>query len=175
MRWYRTGADVCAQAVIAIAIVALLAWSARAQEPSGAAPAAYLPLVLRATNTPTNTATATATATATSTPQLPPPSYNTCQADPNPGAAPNYPMRINYIDKADEAVTLQNVSGSAIDLTGWRMCSITGNQHHPIGGTIQPGEALTFFNTGGPIWNNADPDPGALYTPDGRLASYRDA
>jgi hypothetical protein len=37
---------------------------------------------------------------ATPTPTLPPPSYNNCQADPNPSAAPNYPIRITTINKA---------------------------------------------------------------------------
>jgi hypothetical protein len=61
-----------------------------------------------------------------------PPSYNNCQDDPNPSAAPNYPVRIANIDKVAETITLQNVTAAdAIDLTGWQMCSITGNQHHP--------------------------------------------
>ena len=69
-------------------------------------------------------------------------------------------------------MTLQNISGDAIDLTGWHMCSITGNQEHPIGGTLSPGQTTTFLNTGGPIWNNASSDPGALYNPGGQLVSY---
>jgi hypothetical protein len=52
------------------------------------------------------------------------------------------------------------------------MCSITGNQHHPIGGTLAPGQSQTFGNPGGPIWNNSSPDPGALYNPNGQLVSY---
>lgn len=143
----------------------------------------YLPLVVsiqtptpRPTNTtvPTQTPRPTNTPAPTSTPTLPPPTFNNCQADPNPGAAPNYPVRIVTIDKAAESVTLQNVSGETIDLTGWHMCSITGNQEHPIGGTLAPGASQTYVNTGGPIWNNSNPDPGALYTPGGQLASYFD-
>jgi phosphatidylserine/phosphatidylglycerophosphate/cardiolipin synthase-like enzyme len=149
--------------------------------------AQYMPLVQRAQNTPTATATATATqgptptatATATATqgptatPTLPPPSYNNCQADPNPSAAPNYPVDIVAINKSAETVTLKNVTTSdTIDLTNWDMCSITGNQHHPISGTLAPGETRTFVNTGGPIWNNSSPDPGALYNPNGQLVSY---
>jgi hypothetical protein len=52
------------------------------------------------------------------------------------------------------------------------MCSITGNQHHPISGTLAPGETKTFVNTGGPIWNNSASDPGALYNKNGQLVSY---
>lgn len=130
--------------------------------------------------TPTPTATRTPlapTATKppigpTATPTLPPPTYNNCQADPNPNAAPNYPIRITEIDKSAETVTLKNVSTGAIDLSGWNMCSVTGNQHHPISGTLAAGTTATFANTGGPIWNNATTDPGALYTPGGQLVSY---
>jgi hypothetical protein len=127
---------------------------------------AYLPLVLGGEQ-PTTSPTAT--------PTLPPPSYTSCAAQPNPATAPNYPVRITTIDKQAETVTLQNVSSQSVDLTGWRMCSITGGQTHPISGSLAAGESQTFVNPSGLIWNNQDPDPGALYTPDGRLASYRDA
>lgn len=134
------------------------------------------------TTTPTTTATAspTRTATATATPTLPPPSFVSCGTPPsNPAIAPNYPVRIVAINKGigttGESVTLQNVSGSAISLTGWIMCSITGNQQHPIGGSLAAGETKVFPNTGGPIWNNSSPDPGALYNPSGQLVSYRNA
>jgi hypothetical protein len=103
---------------------------------------------------------------------LPPPTYNNCQADPNPSAAPNYPLRIVGINKVAETVTLQNVSGETIDLSGWTMCTVTGYQHHPISGTIGPGAYRPFVNDGGPIWNNSSPDPGALYNPNGQLVSY---
>jgi hypothetical protein len=108
----------------------------------------------------------------TATQTLPPPTYNGCQADPNSNAAPNYPVKITNINKVAESVTLQNVSTSAIDLTGWQMCSITGNQHHPISGILAAGASQTFVNTGGPIWNNSTADPGALYNPAGQLVSY---
>jgi plastocyanin len=148
---------------------------------------AYLPLIRRAPNAPTATPRSSATATGTPhdrptprptrtptpTPTLPPPTYNNCQADPNPSAAPNYPVRIVDIDKAAETVTLRNVTVvDSIDLTSWQMCSITGNQHHPISGTLAPGETKTFPNNGGPIWNNSASDPGALYNENGQLVSY---
>jgi phosphatidylserine/phosphatidylglycerophosphate/cardiolipin synthase-like enzyme len=124
-------------------------------------------------STPTPTASPTTTQGPTATPTLPPPTFNNCQADPNPSAAPNYPVDIVAIDKAAETVTLRNVTtGDTIDLTNWNMCSITGNQHHPIGGTLAPGETKVFPNTGGPIWNNSASDPGALYNENGQLVSY---
>jgi hypothetical protein len=77
------------------------------------------------------------------------------------------------INKQAETVTLRNVTTQdTIDLTNWDMCSVTGNQHHPIGGTLAPGETKTFMNMGGPIWNNSASDPGALYNHEGRLVSY---
>src|SRR6266496_627052 len=59
---------------------------------------------------------------------LPAPSFNACQPDPNPDAAPNYPVQIVDIDNETEVVTLKNVSPDVVDLTGWHMCSILGNQ-----------------------------------------------
>jgi hypothetical protein len=103
---------------------------------------------------------------------LPPPSFNNCQADPNADAAPHYPVQITRIDKGAEIVWLKNVSPDPVDLTGWRMCSIRGNQEHPIGGMLAPGEERAFPGPGGNIWNNSEPDDGALYNPNGQLVSY---
>ena len=107
-------------------------------------------------------------------PQPPPPSFNNCQADPNAGAAPNFPVKIVGINDDREEVSLQNVSGEAISLDGWIMCSIRGNQRHDgIGGTLAPGETRSFPYAGsGTIWSNSDDDDGALYNPQGQLISY---
>ncbi|NTU82903.1 MAG: lamin tail domain-containing protein [Chloroflexales bacterium] len=107
-----------------------------------------------------------------SAPQPPAPSYNNCQADPNAGAAPNFPVKIVSIDKRAETVTLQNVSGEALSLDGWIMCSIKGNQQHPVGGTLAPGETKIFAGPAGNIWNNSERDDGALYNQQGQLISY---
>ncbi len=107
-------------------------------------------------------------------PTPPPPSYNACRADPNADRAPNTPVQIVGIDKSAETVTLKNVSASAVDLTGWHMCSINGNQEQQgIGGALAAGEIKTFAQQGGNIWNNSEPDDGALYNPQGQLISYR--
>jgi hypothetical protein len=121
---------------------------------------------------PTPTTQPTATTGPAPTPTPLPPSFNNCQDDPNASLAPDYPVRIVGIDKQAETVTLQNVSANAVDLGGWTMCSITGNQHHPIGGVLGAGQSQTFGNGGGPIWNNSSSDPGALYDPNGSLTSY---
>jgi hypothetical protein len=105
-------------------------------------------------------------------PQLPPPSYNECQADPNPTAAPNAPVKIVAIDKQEEIVTLQNVSGEAVNLDGWHMCSIRGNQQHPVSGPLAPGETKMFSGPEGTIWSNENDDDGTLYNPQGQLVSY---
>lgn len=126
-----------------------------------------------ASNTPTvtNTATATATATATRTPTI-----GDCSSSPNPAAAPNTPVRIVTVFKSanPERVTLQNVSGQAVNLNGWLMCSITGSQIHAVlSGTLAAGETRDFTSTAsGPIWNNSSRDDGALYNASGVLISY---
>ncbi len=104
--------------------------------------------------------------------QPPAPSYNNCQADPNAGAAPNFPVKIVAIDKGAETVTLRNVSGEGVSLDGWIMCSIRGNQQHPVGGALGPGETKVFSGPAGNIWSNGDRDDGALYNTQGQLISY---
>lgn len=107
---------------------------------------------------------------------LPDPSFNECQADPNASIAPNFPVNIVSVDKEAEVVTLENVSDAAVDLTGWTMCSITGNQTHDgIEGTLESGETREFTYTDvedGSIWTDDANDDGALYNADGQLVSY---
>jgi micrococcal nuclease len=106
------------------------------------------------------------------TPSPPPPDFVSCAIVGDPSRAPNYPVKIVGIDKRAETVTLQNVSGAAVDLTGWRMCSVTGGQQHPISGTLAPGATQTFTGPAGLIWNNSSSDPGALWNAAGSLISY---
>jgi hypothetical protein len=163
--------------IVVVGALGALLWGARAQavvtEP---APQVYLPIAVNpVTPTPTRTPTLvpTATATPTATPVLPPPAFVSCGTPPaSPASAPDYPVRIVTVDKAAETVTLQNVSSQTVMLDGWHMCSIHGGQSHPISGGLAPGQTIAYPNAGGPIWNNIDSDPGALWTPDGRLASY---
>ncbi len=105
-----------------------------------------------------------------------PPSYNNCQADPYAGQAPNTPVRIVAIDKSAESVTLRNVTGFGVDISGWRICSITGNQlHATLSGTLAPNETrIIQSQAGSSIWNNTSEDDGALYNASGSLISYRD-
>ncbi|NJL05017.1 MAG: lamin tail domain-containing protein [Chloroflexaceae bacterium] len=105
-------------------------------------------------------------------PAPPPPTYNACQSEPNPDAAPNFPIQIVGIDKKAEVVELTNRGDQPINLDGWRMCSLRGAQQHPISGVLQAGETRIFVNSDGNIWNNSERDDGALYDPEGRLISY---
>ncbi len=103
---------------------------------------------------------------------LPAPTYKDCQEDPNPSGAPNYPVQIVAIDKRAETVTLKNVSDQAVNLDGWHMCSIKGNQEHPVSGPLAPGEQKIFPGPAGNIWNNSEQDNGSLYNATGQLVSY---
>ena len=101
----------------------------------------------------------------------PAPIARSCADEPNPRTAPHTPVRITAINKRAETVTLRNVSGQPVDLSGWLMCSLTGNQRHPIGGVLAPGESRTFDGPRAYIWNNDDFDPGALYDAQGQFIS----
>lgn len=104
---------------------------------------------------------------------LPAPSFKACQNDPNWGQAANYPVQIITVDKGKEEVTLKNVSDQPVNLDGWHMCSIKGNQEHiGIGGPLAPGEQRVFKQQGGNIWANDAQDDGALYNAQGQLVSY---
>lgn len=123
-------------------------------------------------SSPVPTAEPTAEPAPAAPPQPLPASFNNCQEDPNFAQAPNYPVQIVTVNKSSEVVTLKNVSPDPVNLDGWRMCSIKGNQRHPIGGALAPGEQRDFPGPDAPIWSNSDPDPGALYDTQGRLVSY---
>jgi hypothetical protein len=105
-------------------------------------------------------------------PPLPAPTFNACQPDPNPDAAPNYPVYIVGINKGTEVVTLKNVSPDEVDLTSWHMCSIREHQEHPISGSLAPGEQKDFPGSAGDIWSNSDTDNGSLYNAEGQLVSF---
>lgn len=92
--------------------------------------------------------------------------------------APNSPVRIAAIDKGNETVTLENVTDQAVDLTGWRVCSVyaasePGQEHNGISGTLGSRARATFDRPQSDnIWNNEIRDDGALFDPAGTLMSY---
>jgi hypothetical protein len=78
------------------------------------------------------------------------------------------------IDKAAEIVVLRNISTTSVDVNGWHVCSLNGDQEHQgIGGVLAPNETRRFRHTNpGAIWNNSERDDGALYDAQGRLIDY---
>lgn len=136
------------------------------------------PVVPQPTNQPTSgpqpTAPPAATATLrpTATPTLPPPSFNNCQSDNT--AAPNWPVRISGLNKSTEVVTIQNLSNASVNIQGWRICSIRGNQLHAmLSGSLAAGESRPINSqANGPIWSDSDKDDAALYDGQGRLVAY---
>jgi beta-lactamase superfamily II metal-dependent hydrolase len=89
---------------------------------------------------------------------------------------------ISALDKRYESVTIKNPTGSTIDLSGWRVVSVKGNQCYtiPSGTTLAAGDTLTIASGGGTgdliwtksnMWNNSDPDPAELYDAHGNLVS----
>ncbi len=124
---------------------------------------------------PTGSPTPIPTASPTFPPPAPapPPSFNACQADTDPYAAPNYPVRILGVDKETEVFVLQNVSPEPVALKGWRMCSVNGSQQFSrLLITLQPGETRMLVFPGAAVWNNNERDDGALYNQNGQLISY---
>jgi hypothetical protein len=87
--------------------------------------------------------------------------------------ASDFPVKIARINKFSEIVTLENVSSEPVDLTGWKLISVRGEQeHHSIDGMLAPGQKRYFPNLGKKIWNDDQRDDGALYNPAGQLVSY---
>lgn len=116
-----------------------------------------------------NSVTATATPTRT-----PPAGAANCASDPNANIAPNSPIKISSVDKVAEVVTLQNISPENVDISGWKICSITGNQlHATLSGSIAAGVSTQIARqTASEIWLNSSRDDAALYDNFGRLISY---
>ncbi len=80
------------------------------------------------------------------------------------------------MDKVVETVTLRNLSGAAVVLDGWRICSIRGNQlHATLSGSLAAGETRVIPSQSGTnVWSDNDSDDGALYDAKGSLISFWD-
>ena len=88
---------------------------------------------------------------------------------------------ITNVDKRLEYVDIQNVSYSAVLLTGWVLVSETGNQACILRGSLKPREVLRIWAGKGqvgiscefhnPIWLDEAPDPAVLYNPKGEEVS----
>lgn len=108
---------------------------------------------------------------------------------PPPAAEPSEPMGVFIAEvfKAGkpETVTLENNGPVAVDLSGWTLVSVRGNQRYTIpGGTVlEPGARITVYSgpgadAAGPLfwttdnmWNNSEFDPAELYDAAGTLVS----
>ena len=102
------------------------------------------------TSTPTSTPTRTPTATATLTP-----SATATQVSP-PGD-----LRIVALDYSarDEEVAIQNFSGAAQNMTGWRLVSVVGTQTYYFpGGYVLGAGATVRVHTGPDAWGNGASD-----------------
>jgi hypothetical protein len=89
-------------------------------------------------------------------------------------SAPEDPAQIVRVEKVDEVVTIRNVSGETLDLSGWTVCSVRGNERHEgIVGILEPGESSDFTHQGiNNIWSNTEPDDAVLYDDEDNLISY---
>lgn len=173
------------QVVVLLPVVVVPEFTAEPQPTGSAEPTAPATMTSVATSTPTITQSLPSPTVTNTAEQATPgpsptraPTFNNCQADPSAATAPSFPVAIASINKQTEVVTLQNVSGEPVNLDGWIMCSITGNQQHPgITGVLQlqPGETREFPKTGGNIWLNSGEDDGALYNPSEVLINYFEA
>lgn len=94
---------------------------------------------------------------------------------------------ISGLDKKAELVTITNKSDKDVDITGWKLVSITGNQqfvfpHHILkaGSSVTVGgydsiDVSDFdWEDGRGVWNNSKSDPAELYDKSGNLVSRLD-
>jgi uncharacterized protein (DUF736 family) len=95
---------------------------------------------------------------------------------------------IKSISLTDEVVVIKNEGSTSVNMTGWKLVSVTGNQTFtfPAGYVLQPGATVKIISgrravgdgvstlkwTGRYIWNN-DGDPGVLYNAAGEKISEK--
>lgn len=97
------------------------------------------------------------------------------------GTPVNQRIVIENIDKKAEVVTIRNKTAFDVDMRGYRLLSVTGNQEFIFPAyVLKAGASMTVSSgdqegdvlwTTANIWNNSKPDPGILYDPDGREVS----
>jgi hypothetical protein len=103
------------------------------------------------------------------------PSLNECQPDAVSHMVPNYPVRIYLVDKETEVFTLENMGPDAVNLNGWKLCSISGNEQFAFNedqGMLLPGQKRGFVYARGNVWEQCAQDDAALYNAQGQLVSY---
>jgi Lamin Tail Domain len=139
---------------------------------------------------PTGTETSTPTSTPTSTQILPtvtgtPLPLPTVTATQPPATAtlqqPSGSVLIVAVNKAEEYVDIQNGSNTPVDLSGWKLVSVTGSQSCRLRGVLQPNEILRVWAGKGDygiscgysfnIWNDNQADAAVLYDAQGQEVS----
>ncbi len=91
-------------------------------------------------------------------------------------------IAITSLDKKAEYITLKNTSSESIELEGWKIISVTGNQTFVFPAcTIAPDEVIKVGDSnqnkdvnfhwleGKGVWNNSSSDPAELYDSKGNL------
>ncbi|MFB0919832.1 MAG: MBL fold metallo-hydrolase, partial [Oscillospiraceae bacterium] len=88
---------------------------------------------------------------------------------------------ISNVDKVAEIVTIKNNGTSDVELSGWELVSVTGNQRYTFPSyTLKAGATVTIASGGASgsltwtksnVWNNSSSDPAQLYDAGGKLIS----
>ncbi|MDR7869749.1 MAG: MBL fold metallo-hydrolase [Tissierellaceae bacterium] len=91
---------------------------------------------------------------------------------------------ITGLDKIGELVTINNTGDSDVDITGWKLVSVRGNQEFifpnyilkagfsvTVGGYDSRNISDFIWEIGGGVWSNSQSDPAELYDPNGNLIS----
>ncbi|MDP2843074.1 MAG: lamin tail domain-containing protein, partial [Acetobacterium sp.] len=97
-------------------------------------------------------------------------------------------ISISALDKKAEYIIIKNSSAKVIDLSGWKIVSVLGNQSFTFpafslaaGATVKVGDSANnsgidfHWLDGGGTWNNSKSDPAELYDSAGKLVDvYND-
>jgi hypothetical protein len=91
-------------------------------------------------------------------------------------------VTISELDKKAEYIVIKNAGTSAVDLTGWKIVSVRGNQTFTFpafslaaGAAVKIGDSANnsgidfHWLDGGGTWNNSESDPAELYDSSGKL------
>ncbi|GAA0180848.1 hypothetical protein SH2C18_34720 [Clostridium sediminicola] len=91
----------------------------------------------------------------------------------------NYGIEITDIDRINEIVTIKNTFDKDVNLEGWTLVSVTGNQKYVFDDyIIEAGDSITVARGKAEgdikwcksyIWNNVSEDKGKLIDPNGNI------
>ena len=96
-------------------------------------------------------------------------------------------VSISALDKKAEYIVIKNSDANAVDLTGWKIVSVRGNQTFTFpafglaaGASVKIGDSANNSGIdfqwldGGGTWNNSESDPAELYDGSGQLIDRLD-